>query len=169
MLNLLYRKDVTKYYYFAEYLYFVLRIDYEHIYLKTMSGSRSLLFTYCIFRTTIFPDASRLKNGSGSDPSSISSSFLDVRNRGKWIFWRSCSLGGIVSSAADTAGKLLSSNEFLISENVFWTSLHKTKFFVIKSCRNVSFLTLSCVNSLFNSFSIDPLSSSSSVNKYVIA
>lgn len=165
MFNFLYRKDVKKYYYFAEYLYFVLGIDYEHIYLKTMSRSRSLLFTYCIFRTTIFPDASRLKNGSGSDPSSISSSFLDVRNRGKWLFWRSWRLEGIVSSAADTACNWLSSNEFLISENVFWTSLHKTKFFVMKSCRKEFFSTLSCVNS----FSIKRLSSFSSVKKYFIA
>lgn len=157
-----------KYYYFVEYLYFVLCIDYEYIYLKIMLGLCSFLFIYCIFCIIIFLDVFCLKNGLGSDLLSISSSFFDVRNRGKWIFWRFCSFWGIVFLVVDIVGKLLLFNEFFILENVFWILLYKIKFFVIKSCWNVFFLILFCVNLLFNLFFIDLFLLFLFVNKYVI-
>lgn len=167
MLNFLYRKDVMKYYYFVEYLYFILCIDYEYIYLKIMLGLCSFLFIYCIFCIIIFLDVFCLKNGLGSDLLSISSSFFDVRNRGKWIFWRFCSFGGIVFLVVDIVGKLLLFNEFFILENVFWILLYKIKFFVIKSCWKVFFLILFCVNLLFDLLFIDLFLLFLFVNKYV--
>lgn len=149
MLNFLYRKDVKKYYYFVEYLYFVLGIDYEYIYLKIMLRLCSFLFIYWIFCIIIFFDVFCLKNGLGSDLLSRSSSFFDVRNRGKWLFWRFCRFKGIVFLVVDIVCNWLLFNEFFILENVFWILLYKIKFFVMKSCWKEFFLILLCVNLFF--------------------
>ena len=92
------------------------------------------------------------KHGFFNEASNIRSSFLDVMKMGNWLSLISCILLGSGWSSVDTKF-LATSQAWLSSLKFFWTSLHRTTFFVMKIWWRWSY---NCPSSSFSSWSSSP-------------
>lgn len=99
------------------------------------------------------------KQGPFSEASSIRSSFLEVIKMGNWLSPRSWILLGRGCSSWDTKF-LATSQAWLNSLKFFWTSLHSTTFFVIKTWWRWSYHWPSSSSSSFSAASAGAASSS---------